>query len=271
MYFESSRLRVTVTVWVPAESPDTSIFPLNVEPDKLSISDCVPLTITLVLSVTKDSFSSSARPSYDIWLLSRVIVAVAFVSISISILIFDFAELTSDTPSGRYPDRSTDVFTSPVAPEISIGPTSIDVMLFKVSAAPFNTTDSSESVTPSTPFPPAGVPLYEHLRGTSLVLSTSTVTSIELYWLSMSSPDWSTSSPFSSKSTRSPLSVIWLSATIVFSSTFILTFADDIVETTDSGPPIFTTRGFAAGLSPIAFAPDNSPLTATLTSNCFCM
>ena len=141
-------------------------------------------------------------------LLFKVSVAVAFVSICISMLSLDFPELTSDTLSGRYPDKSTDVFISSVALVISIGPTSIDVILLRLSAAPFMRTDSSDRFTPSTLFPPAGEPVVEHLIGTSLVLSTSTEIATDLYWLSISSFDISTSSPFSSSIISSPLSVI---------------------------------------------------------------
>ena len=38
-------------------------------------------------------------------------------------------EFTIKTPSGRYPVRSTDVLISSVAPDISIGPTSIEMCI----------------------------------------------------------------------------------------------------------------------------------------------
>ena len=51
----------------------------------------------------------------------------------------------------------------------------------------------------------------------------------------------------------------------------MFTLADAIVETMDSGPPIFTTFGFACGLFPSAFAPERLPSNDTFTSNCFCI
>ena len=179
MYLVSSRFGFTVTVCVPASRPVTSILPFSVVPESVSISDLVPLTMTLLLSVTNVSVYPSSSPSYVILELFSVMVEVAFVSIFISILSFALDELTIKTPSGRYPVRSTDVLISSVAPDISIGPTSIDVILFKASALPLSITDSSDSSTPSTLFPPAGEPVVVHLIGTSLVLRTSTVTAID--------------------------------------------------------------------------------------------
>ena len=63
VYFVSSRFGFTVTVCVPASRPVTSILPFSVVPESESISDWMPLTMTLLLSVTNVSLYHSCSPS----------------------------------------------------------------------------------------------------------------------------------------------------------------------------------------------------------------